>query len=158
MEKHPEGVAAAARHPFSGAVGIDLNEDLAGGLRPSMPRFAAAFQCEIRGRRVCFASTHLDHAGDPAASSGRDERDLLARSLEPPEPRADGLVEQPGHRRPVSGVERPDGSLCAPVIVLTWAHVASLVRPAGLAPSARSCCRNATSATTGPLPPRPETA
>ncbi|MGC4117602.1 MAG: endonuclease/exonuclease/phosphatase family protein [Myxococcales bacterium] len=77
MEKHPEGVAVASRHPFAHKASIDLNTGLAGGARPSMPRFAAAGQVEIRGRRVAFASTHLDHAADPSVR-GAQARKLVA--------------------------------------------------------------------------------
>jgi endonuclease/exonuclease/phosphatase family metal-dependent hydrolase len=65
MEKYPEGVAVASRHAFSRTQRIDLNKDLKGGAKPSMPRFAAAFLTEVADRPVAFASTHLDHAGDP---------------------------------------------------------------------------------------------
>ncbi|MBI5548471.1 MAG: endonuclease/exonuclease/phosphatase family protein [Deltaproteobacteria bacterium] len=75
QEKFPEGVALAARHRFSNPQSIDLNEGLAGGLRPAMPRFAAALQTELHGRTVAFASTHLDHASDSAV------REAQARKL-----------------------------------------------------------------------------
>lgn len=80
MEKHPEGVAVAARHPLAQVADIDLNVGLAGGVKPSMPRFAAACQVEVRGRRVAFASTHLDHASDPAVRRAQAEK--LVRELE----------------------------------------------------------------------------
>ncbi len=77
MEKNPEGVAVAARHPMSAKASIDLNVGLLGGARPSMPRFAAACQVEVRGRRVAFASTHLDHAADPSVRAAQ-ARKLVA--------------------------------------------------------------------------------
>jgi endonuclease/exonuclease/phosphatase family metal-dependent hydrolase len=64
MEKFPEGVAVAGRLAFSDPRVIDLNAGLSGGVKPTMPRFAAAFRTEILGRQIAFASTHLDHAGD----------------------------------------------------------------------------------------------
>ncbi|HEY3448130.1 MAG TPA: endonuclease/exonuclease/phosphatase family protein [Myxococcales bacterium] len=80
MEKHPEGVAVATRHPLTGAADIDLNVGLSGGVKPSMPRFAAACQVEVRGRRIAFASTHLDHAADPAVRAAQAQK--LVRELE----------------------------------------------------------------------------
>jgi len=65
QEKFPEGVSVAARHPFTSPQVIDLTNGLAHGVRPTMPRYAAALQTEIHGRTIAFASTHLDHASDP---------------------------------------------------------------------------------------------
>lgn len=74
LEKFPEGVALVSRHPFGRTACIDLNTGLAGGVKPTMPRFAAAFLCEARGRRIAFASTHLDHAADPAVRGAQAQK------------------------------------------------------------------------------------
>jgi len=71
MEKYPEGVAVASHHAFENPQRIDLNKDLKGGAKPSMPRYAAAFQTEVHSRKVAFASTHLDHASDPGVRAAQ---------------------------------------------------------------------------------------
>lgn len=64
-ETFPEGVAVVSRYPLMKPTVIDLTEGLESGLRPSMPRFAAACAAELPGRTVAFASTHLDHGSAP---------------------------------------------------------------------------------------------
>jgi endonuclease/exonuclease/phosphatase family metal-dependent hydrolase len=65
MEKYPEGVAVSSRHRVISAHVIDMNKDLWKGLRPLMDRYAAVVETEIYGRRIVFASVHLDHADNP---------------------------------------------------------------------------------------------
>ncbi len=90
QERFPEGVSVCARHPFDATQVIDLTLGLEGGLRPTLPRYAAALQTEVHGRTVAFASTHLDHAGNAqvrAAQAGK-----LASELERLYPRAQVYV------------------------------------------------------------------
>lgn len=64
MEKYPEGISVASRYPLKNSQKIDLNRGLAKGLVPNMDRYASVAEIEIYGRKVVFASVHLDYDGN----------------------------------------------------------------------------------------------
>jgi len=80
MEKYPEGVAVSTRCPVKDERTIDLTL-LREGLKPTMPRNALALETEIHGRKVVFASVHLDHNADPEVRLAQGEK--LAAELRP---------------------------------------------------------------------------
>ncbi len=63
MEKYPEGVGLSLRCRSQNVRSVDLTH-LAGGLRPTLPRNALVAEVEVYGRKVIFASVHLDHGAD----------------------------------------------------------------------------------------------
>jgi endonuclease/exonuclease/phosphatase family metal-dependent hydrolase len=74
MDKYPEGVSVCAKFHLENPQSIDLNKALAGGLKPLMARFASACEVEIHGRRVVFASVHLDHDQNPGVRLAQAEK------------------------------------------------------------------------------------
>lgn len=74
MEKYPEGVSVSSRCQLRNKHIIDLNQGLRKGLRPVMERFAAATEVMIYGRRVVFASVHLDHTDNPEVRLAQAEK------------------------------------------------------------------------------------
>lgn len=75
MDVYPEGVSVASNREFANRRILDLNKNLRNDLHPTMERFSAAAEVEIRGRRIVFVSVHLDHAGN------RDVRHAQAEKL-----------------------------------------------------------------------------
>jgi endonuclease/exonuclease/phosphatase family metal-dependent hydrolase len=59
---------------------IDLTH-LAGGLTPTLPRNALVAEIEVYGRKVVFASVHLDHGADSTVRLAQAEK--LVRELTP---------------------------------------------------------------------------
>ncbi len=80
MEKYPEGVGVSMRSPVRNKMTIDLTL-LRDDLRPSLARNALAVETEILGRKVVFASIHLDHNADPEVRLAQAEK--LAAELQP---------------------------------------------------------------------------
>ncbi len=80
MEKYPEGVAVSTRCPVKNERTIDLTL-LREGLKPTMPRNALALETEVHGRKVVFASVHLDHNANPEVRLAQGEK--LAAELRP---------------------------------------------------------------------------
>jgi len=79
MEKYPEGIALSLRSVPRRTRTIDLTR-LPGGLKPDMPRNALAAEAEIFGRRILFASVHLDHSADPHVRLAQVEK--LVREID----------------------------------------------------------------------------
>ncbi len=73
MEKYPEGVALCFRRPAQKVRSIDLTR-LPGDLRPALPRNALVADVEIYGRKVTFASVHLDHSADSTVRLAQAEK------------------------------------------------------------------------------------
>jgi maltose 6'-phosphate phosphatase len=64
-DKYPEGVAVSSRHAFKNTLSIDLNHGLRGGLKSVMDRYASVAEVEAFGKKIIFASVHLDHDESP---------------------------------------------------------------------------------------------
>lgn len=62
MDKYPEGVAIAARHPLKHCYQIDLTRKLEDELTPLLPRYAASSHLRIWDRALLFVCVHFDHA------------------------------------------------------------------------------------------------
>jgi endonuclease/exonuclease/phosphatase family metal-dependent hydrolase len=74
MDKYPEGIAVSAKYQLKNTNIIDLNKGLRGDVRPLMERFAAVAEVEIRGKKIVFASAHLDHSEDERVRPAQVEK------------------------------------------------------------------------------------
>jgi endonuclease/exonuclease/phosphatase family metal-dependent hydrolase len=74
MDKYPEGIAVSGKYPLKNTNIIDLNKGLRGNVRPLMERFAATAEVEIRGKKIVFASVHLDHSEDEKVRPAQVEK------------------------------------------------------------------------------------
>lgn len=74
MDKYPEGIAVSAKYQLKNTNIIDLNKGLRGDVHPLMERFVAVAEVEIRGKKVVFASVHLDHSDDERVRPAQVEK------------------------------------------------------------------------------------
>ncbi|MBF0472269.1 MAG: endonuclease/exonuclease/phosphatase family protein [Nitrospirae bacterium] len=74
MDKYPEGIAVSAKYQLKNTNLIDLNKGLRGEVHPLMERFAAVSEVEIRGKKIVFASVHLDHSEDERVRPAQVEK------------------------------------------------------------------------------------
>ena len=68
---YPEGIAILSRHPIQKPTIIDLNVSLRKKLQPLLPRVALSAEFELKGRRLIFTTTHLDHHPDEAVRTAQ---------------------------------------------------------------------------------------
>ncbi|MBF0345767.1 MAG: endonuclease/exonuclease/phosphatase family protein [Nitrospirae bacterium] len=81
MDKYPEGVAVSGKFNLINSQRIDLNNGLTDYVRPLMERYAATTELDAYGKRIVFASVHLDHSENPNVRLAQAEKLLKELQL-----------------------------------------------------------------------------
>lgn len=80
FDLYPEGISILSKYPIENPRVLDLKASLSNGARPILPRFALSAEFSVKGRRILFVTTHLDHHPDQKLRTA--QASVLLRLLE----------------------------------------------------------------------------
>lgn len=74
FDRYPEGVSILSVSPFEGVFALDLDVTVRKNVKPLMRRFALFALTNIRGVRILFVTTHLDHHKAPGIRTAQAQK------------------------------------------------------------------------------------